>query len=117
MDNPVFVNEEDIPMVHQDEEDDDYNNCNPPNASKIDETSFTVPDATEATSTLRLIRKLKRDKIVSLYRYLNVTGDPGLADLDQFRIRKNLKTSNIELFFLDGDKHWQSLTNKRTGEF
>ena len=117
MDNPVFINEEDIPMVHQDEKDDDYNNCNPPNASKIDETSFTVPDATEATSTLRLIRKLKRDKIVSLYSYLNVTGDPGLADLDQFRVRKNLKTSNIELFFLDGDKHWQSLTNKRTGEF
>ena len=113
----MFVNEEDIPMVHQDEEDDDYNNYNTPNASKIDETSFTVPDATEATSTLRLIRKLKRDKIVSLYRYLNVTGDPGLADLDQFRIRKNLKTSNIELIFLDGDKHWQSLTNKRTGEF
>ena len=46
-------------------------------------------------------------------------GDPGLADLDQFNIKKkkkNLKTGNIELLFLDADKHWQSLTNKRTGE-
>ena len=46
-----------------------------------------------------------------------MTGDPGLADLDRFTIRKNLKTGNMELLFLDSDKHWQSLTNKRTGEF
>ena len=45
-----------------------------------------------------------------------MTGDPGLADLDRFMIRKNFKTGNIELLFLDGDKHWQSLTSKRTGE-
>ena len=115
MDNPVFVNEEDIPMVHQDGE--NYNDCNTPNTSRMDETSFTVPDTTEATSTLRLRQKLKRDKIVSLYRYLSVTGNSGLADLDRFTIRKNLKTGNIELLFLDGNKHWQSLTNKRTGEF
>ena len=114
MDNPVFVNEEDIPMVHQDEE--NYNDCNTPNTSRMDETSFTVPDTTEATSTLRLRQKLKRDKIVSLYRYLSVTGNSGLADLDRFTIRKNLKTGNIELLFLDGNKYWQSLTNKRTGE-
>ena len=51
MDNSVFVNEEDIPMVH---EDDDYDDYNTPNTSRVDETSFTVPDTTEATSTLRL---------------------------------------------------------------
>ena len=45
-----------------------------------------------------------------------MTGDPGLADLDRFTIRKNLKTGNIELHFFDGDKHWQPLTNKQTGE-
>ena len=43
--------------------------------------------------------------------------DSGLADLDRFTIRKNLKTSNIEFIFLDGNKHWQSLTNKQTGKF
>ena len=30
---------------------------------------------------------------------------------------RNLKKGNIELLFLDGNKHWQSLTNKQTGEF
>ena len=32
-------------------------------------------------------------------------------------IKKFLKTFNTDLLFLDGNKHWQSLTNKRTGEF
>ena len=57
--------------------------------SGVDETSFKVPDMSEATSTLWLKQKLKRDKIVSFYRYLNVTGDPGLADLDRFTIKKS----------------------------
>ena len=74
-------------------------------------------DASEATSTLRLRQKLKRDETVSLYRYLDVTGDPGLVDLDQFTITKNSKTDNIELLFLYSNNQWQSLNNKRTGGF
>ena len=27
------------------------------------------------------------------------------------------KTGSTGLLFLDGDKHWQSLTNKRPGDF
>ena len=46
-----------------------------------------------------------------------MTGDPRLADIDQFMMKKILKTGNTDLLFLDGNKHWQSLTNKRTGEF
>ena len=46
-----------------------------------------------------------------------MTGDTGLVDIDRFRIKKNLKTGNTNLLFLDGNNHWQSLTNKRTGEF
>ena len=114
MDNPVFVNEEDIPMV-QDEE--DYDEYDTQNTSRIDETSFTVPDTTGAASTLQLRQKVKRDKITALYRYVNVTADPGLADIDRFMIKKNPKTGNTDLLFLDGNNHWQSLTNKRTGEF
>ena len=72
MDNPMFVDEEDIPMVHQDEDYDDYNT---PNTSRIDETSFIDCDATEVTSTLQLRQKVKRDKLTTLYRYLNVTGN------------------------------------------
>ena len=72
-----------------------------------------MPDVSEATPTLWL--RLKRDKIVSLYRYLDVRGDPGLADLERFMIKKNPKAGNIELLFLDANKHWLSLHNKRTG--
>ena len=32
-------------------------------------------------------------------------------------IKKNSKTGNTDLLFLDDNNHWQSLTNKRTGEF
>ena len=56
----------------------------------MDETSFTLSDTTEATSTLRIRQKPKRDKIVSLYRYLDVTGDPGLADLKNRKIQKQV---------------------------
>ena len=113
MENIEF-DEEEISLINQDEDYDDYRT---PDTTRIDaETSFTALATTEATSTLRLRRKLKRDKIVSLYRYLGVTGDPGLANLDRFNIKKNSKTGNIELLFLDADRHWQPLTNKRTGE-
>ena len=88
MDNPTFVDEEDIPMIHQD---DDYDDYNTPDTSRIDETSFTVPDATEATSTLRLKQKVKRDKLIALCRHLNVTGDINLIDLDQFKLTTDPK--------------------------
>ena len=77
----IGFDEDDIPLINQDEDYDDYRT---PETSRVDETSFTVPDTTEATSTLRLRQKLKRVKFVSLYRYHDVTGDPGFADLEQF---------------------------------
>ena len=83
MDNPRFVDEEDIPLF-----DDDYDDYNTPNTSRMDGTSFTVPDTKEATLTLRLRQKVKRDKSTALYRQLNVTGDPGLADAGEFLASK-----------------------------
>ena len=54
MDNPTF--EEETPMVNQDEDCyDDYR------TSRINKKPFMEPDATEATSTLRLRQKLNRD--------------------------------------------------------
>ena len=47
----MFVDKETIGMAHQDE---GYDGHNTPNTSNIDETSFMVPDTTEATSTPRL---------------------------------------------------------------
>ena len=53
MDNPRFVDEETIPLL-QDE--DNYKTLD---TSSVGETSFTEPDANEATSTLRLRQKIK----------------------------------------------------------
>ena len=111
MDNPVFVDEETIPMVHQD---DDYDDCNTPNINRINETSFTVPDTTEATSTLRLRQKGKRDKITALYRHLNVTGNLYLINLDLFKLTTNHKKGTTIFEFYNGDR-WVPLT-KQTGE-
>ena len=60
MGNPMFVDEETIPMVHQNE---DYDEYNTPNTSRIEETSFTKPDTTEATSTLQLRQKVNEIKL------------------------------------------------------
>ena len=100
MGNPVFVNEEDIPMVHEDDDYDDYNTLN---TSRVDETSFTVPDTTEATSTLRLRQKVKRVKITALYRHLNVTGNIDLIDLDRFRLTMDPKKEITIFEFYSGD--------------
>ena len=59
MDNPRFVDEETIPLV----QDEDYDDYNTPNTSSVDDTSFTEPDTTEATSTLQLRQKVIRNLI------------------------------------------------------
>ena len=86
--NPRFIDEEIIPLV-QDENYDDYNT---PDTSRLDETSFTEPDTTQPTSNLQLRQKVKLDKFTALYRYLNVTGGPGLADINQLIIKKSQKS-------------------------
>ena len=65
IENPTFIDEEDIPLINQDE---DYVNYRTPDTtpSRIDEKSFTMPDASEVTTTFRLKQKLKGNKIVSL---------------------------------------------------
>ena len=59
MDNPIFVDEENTPMVHQEQDDEDYDDYNTPNANRVDEASFIEHDTTEPTSTLRLRQKVK----------------------------------------------------------
>ena len=55
--------------------DEDYDNYGTTDSGRVDETSFTEPDTTEATSTLRLNQEIKREKLGALYRHLNVTGN------------------------------------------
>ena len=109
MDNIAFLDEENIPIVHQDDEDYDEQ-YDTPNASRIDETSFTVPDTTEVTSTLRLRQKVKRDKINALYRHLDVTGNPDLIDLDRFRLTTDPKKGAMIFEFYKGNNRWVPLT-------
>ena len=96
MDNPTFFDEEDISMVNQDEDDDGYYKT--PDTSRV-ETSFIEPVATQATSTLRLRQKVKRDKMNALYRHLNVTANPDLIHLDRFRLTKDQKNKPRFLSF------------------
>ena len=105
MDNPRFVDEETIPLVQEQ----DYNNYGTPNTNSVDETSFTEPDTTEATSTLRLKQKLKRDKLAALYRHLNVTGNLDLINLDRFKLTKDKKKGTTIFEFYNGDR-WVPLT-------
>ena len=112
MDNPTFVDEENIPMVQGE----DYGDCNTPDTSRV-ETSFIEHDATEPLATLRWRQHVKQDKTIALYNHSNVTGDSGLADIDQFIFKKITKTGNTDFLFFDGNNQWQSLTNKRTGGF
>ena len=107
----MFVDEETIPMVHQDEDYDDYNALN---TSRVDETSFTEPNTTEATSTLRLKQKVKRDKLAALYRHLNITGNIDLIDIGRFKLKGDSKKGATILEFYN-DHRWVAL--KKTNRF
>ena len=111
MENLTFVNEEEIPLINQDEDYDDYRT---PDTSRVD-TSFIDPDTIEVISTLRLRQKVKWDKLTALYRHLNVTGDIDLIDLDRFRLTKDLQ-KRVTIFEFYKDNRWIPLT-KQTGEF
>ena len=100
LDNPMFVDEETTPMF----QDEDYDNYGIPNTSRVDETSLTGPDTTEATSTLRLTQKVKRDKLAALYRHLNVTGNLDLINLDRFKLTTEPKKRATIFEFHKGDR-------------
>ena len=81
----------------------------------MDETSFRLPDTTEATSNLRLTQKVEGDRLDALLRHLNVTGNLDLINLNPFKLTTNPKKVAIIFQFYNGDR-WVPLT-KQTGEF
>ena len=110
MNNPRFVNEEEILLV----QDEDYVNYTTPNTRWVDEASFTEPNTTEATSALRLNQEVKRDKLAAFYKHLNVTGNLDLIDYKRFRLENTDKgATNLEFYSSD---RWFPLT-KQTGKF
>ena len=98
MDNPRLSNEEEVPFV----QDEDYDNYGTPYTSRVDETSFTRPDTTEATSTLWLNQKIKQDNLAALCRHFNVTGNLDLVDLDQFELTRDPKKGDTIFEFCNG---------------
>ena len=88
-------------MVNQDDDyDEDYRTSD---TIRV-ETSFIEHNTTEPTSTLRLRQKVKRDKIIALYRNLDVTGKPDLIDLDRFRVTTDPKKGAAIFEFYNGDR-------------
>ena len=117
MNNPIFIDDENIPLVH--DEDINYDDYDRLNTSRLDETSFTMPGSMEkekeATSTLWLKQKGKRDELAALYRHLNVTGNLDLINLDRFKLTMDPRKGTTIFEFYNGDK-WVPLT-KQTGKF
>ena len=54
MDNPRFVDDENIQLLYDEDRDNDYDDYNTPNTSIIQETMSTNPYTTETTLNLRL---------------------------------------------------------------
>ena len=58
MENPSFIDEENIPLVNQGDDEEDYDErYDTLSTSTVDERSFTVPTETMSTLRLRQIRK------------------------------------------------------------
>ena len=104
-DNPG-TDENDIPLLHPDPDNDDLDDYKTPNTSRPDETPFTVPGSTgkKTTSTLRLRQKVKRDKLAALHRHLNVTSNLDLILLDRFKLAADPKKCATIFEFYNGDK-------------
>lgn len=89
MDNPIFAgNRNTAKIIRNDlacdgEYNNDRNNCNTADTSRIDETTFTALNAIDkqSTSNLRQRQKEKQEKLAAYYRYLNVTRDLDIINL------------------------------------
>ena len=96
MDNPRFVDDENIPLIDED----DYSRYDTPDTSRIEETSFT--QETEQP-VIKLRQRVLRDHIIELYRYLDV--DPRNVDLvntNLFKVEES-KSGAVELSFYNGE--------------
>ena len=111
MDNPRFVDKETIPLF----QDEDYDNYGTPDTSGVEETSFSKPATTQATSTLQLNQNVKRGQLVALYRHLKVRGNLDLIDLDRFMRMTDPKNVATIFEFYNGDR--QVPLRKETCEF
>ena len=52
----MFVDEEDVPLVHQEDDEDYDERYDTPNASRIETSFIEITDTTEPASTLQLLK-------------------------------------------------------------
>ena len=116
MDNPAFKDDENIPLMHNDDDDDDIPYTPTGEVGEKRFSTSTLSEETPGSKVTRLSDELKRDKIQALHDFLGVKGDVNLIELDRFRLNRNEKTGNTELKFWNGHD-WVSLTNSRNGKF
>ena len=88
MKNLRFFYAGDIPLLCDEDRDNDYDDYNTSNRSIRQDTMFTDPDTKETTPNLRLRQKVKRDILAVLCRHLNITCDPYLANIDRSMLKK-----------------------------
>ena len=104
---PTFIDDENVPLIG----DNDYEETSfiaPPGESLGDQPSFGTPHFSNSRIAVQQL-EIKRQKIATLYKHLGAHGDPNLADLDKFRMRRNEKSGKIMVeFYKDGD--WVKLT-------
>ena len=109
--NPIFVDDDYIDTVKNDQNDETT-----VDDGSIDDTIFTTPISVLPSTSGLITLELSRQKISDLYRHLGVTNNPNLADLERFRYSVNDKGVPV-LEFFKNNKEWVNLTDKRTGEF
>ena len=88
MKNPRFFYPGYIPLLCDEDRDNDYDDYNTSNRSIRQDTRFTDPDTKETTPTLRLRQKVKRDILAALCRYLNITCNLYIANINRFMLKK-----------------------------
>ena len=115
MDNQVFVHDEDIPHIHDNDDYEDDSRYDTPDMSRIEETSFTEQPAVKSKAEQR--QRLLHDYIEDLYKHLEV--DPGnvdLVDTKLFKVENSTKVVLGVYFKNDEDKTLVRLT-KQNGNF
>ena len=118
MENPTFIDDENIPLINTHEDEDDRYTPMQSEGDTREETSFSTPSReTPGSKIIPLSNELKRQKIQALYDFWDVGGNVNLAELDRFQLNRNEKTGNTELKFLNNKDEWVLLTNSRNGKF
>ena len=118
MDNPRFVDEKDIPLIDEDDYNDEQSRYDTLDTSRVEETLFTTQDTTKHRddNLKQMNRELVRERVIDLYKYLGINnGNVDLVDIKKFRYEKS--RSGPEKFYFFNDNTWIRLTNKQNGNF